>query len=354
MILTTATNKKVRELLKAVRDGSLVPRPEFQRRLVWTMKDKERFVETVIRGYPFPEIYICNGEVNTETGEGTQLLVDGLQRVSTLYEYFSDSWGVPSLLVPKYADLSKEEKEVFLEYYVVVRDLGSISKEQVIEVFRRLNSTQYTLRDMEVNNAIYNGALKRFCETLAEHAFFEDRKLFSVTDRKRMGDVAFCLTLVATLMIGYFNRDDEHEAFLARFNEAFPEEERYRSEMEQTLQFIDECGFSQRSRIWKKADFLSAFVEIHRLLVFDGLRLSPTLTLERLEGFYSVVERNGVDLLASVYSRAALQASNDRNNRIRRGVIIGGLLVGMDEEFIINELLSNGLISSSTMRGIFD
>lgn len=83
MILTTATNKKVRELLKSVRDGSLIPRPEFQRRLVWTIKDKERFVETVIRGYPFPEIYICNGEVNTETGEGTQLLVDGLQRISS-------------------------------------------------------------------------------------------------------------------------------------------------------------------------------------------------------------------------------------------------------------------------------
>lgn len=354
MILTTATNKKVRELLRSVRDGSLIPRPEFQRRLVWTIKDKERFVETVIRGYPFPEIYICNGEVNTETGEGTQLLVDGLQRISTLYEYFNDSWGVPSLLIPKYSDLSKEEKEAFLEYYVVVRDLGGISKEQVIEVFRRLNSTQYTLRDMEVNNAVYNGAVKRFCESIAELEFFERRRIFSVTDRKRMGDVSFCLTLLATLMLGYFNRDDEHEAVLQRFNEVFPEEERYRNEIEVTLNIIDECGFGERSRIWKKADFLTAFIEIHRRIVVERVTAEPLQILDSLERFYSRLDGANGGFVADIYSRAALQASNDRNNRIRRGIIIHGVLDGWSEERIVDELAESGLISRHFLRSIFE
>ena len=37
------------------------------------------FLDTVTKGLPFPEIYIADGDVDLETGEGTQLLVDGLQ-----------------------------------------------------------------------------------------------------------------------------------------------------------------------------------------------------------------------------------------------------------------------------------
>jgi hypothetical protein len=51
---TASTNKKVRELITLVRDGTLIPRPEFQRRLVWKIEDKNHFLDTVISGYPFP------------------------------------------------------------------------------------------------------------------------------------------------------------------------------------------------------------------------------------------------------------------------------------------------------------
>ena len=85
---TAATNKKVRELIQSVREGKLLPRAEFQRRLVWSRDDKNHFVDTILRGYPFPEIYLADGEVDLNTGTGTQLLVDGLQRVSTIIQYF--------------------------------------------------------------------------------------------------------------------------------------------------------------------------------------------------------------------------------------------------------------------------
>jgi uncharacterized protein with ParB-like and HNH nuclease domain len=113
VIVTTATNKKVRELLKAVRDQTLIPRPEFQRRLVWTSKDKDKFIDSIVRGYPFPEIYLCNGEVDTETGEGTQLLVDGLQRISTLTEYFSGDSNFSHVLTMPYRTLDSRKKRNF-------------------------------------------------------------------------------------------------------------------------------------------------------------------------------------------------------------------------------------------------
>src|SRR5689334_13799230 len=120
---TSGTNRKLRVLLTAITNGALIPRPEFQRRLVWTNKDKLAFVQTVLEGYPFPEIYIAAGTVNQETGEGTEMLVDGQQRITTLNQYFR---GSPDLRLdsetPPYSELTGDRKISFLEYEVVVRD----------------------------------------------------------------------------------------------------------------------------------------------------------------------------------------------------------------------------------------
>src|SRR5579862_5233870 len=111
---TTATNRKIRELLTQLREGTLIPNPDFQRRLVWNNKDKSKFLETVLLNFPFPEVYVAAGAVDVETGEGKELLVDGQQRLTTLRQYFTAS---PDLTlsggVKPYADLTKEEKESF-------------------------------------------------------------------------------------------------------------------------------------------------------------------------------------------------------------------------------------------------
>ena len=88
---TTASNRRLRVLLTAIGNGTLVPQPDFQRRLVWINKDKVEFIKTVLEGYPFPEIYIAAGSVDTKTGEGAEVLVDGQQRITTLFQYFKGS-----------------------------------------------------------------------------------------------------------------------------------------------------------------------------------------------------------------------------------------------------------------------
>src|SRR5262245_50107997 len=162
---TTATNRKIRELLTALRANKLIPRPEFQRRLVWSNKDKPGFLDTVLNQYPFPEIYVATGEVDVETGEGTEMLVDGQQRVTTLNQYFTAS---PDLVLRRdikpYADLTKEQKEAFLQYDVVVRDLGAVPLDTIKNVFQRINATRYALNAMEIQNARYEGAFKAFGE----------------------------------------------------------------------------------------------------------------------------------------------------------------------------------------------
>src|SRR5437764_10527325 len=153
---TSATNRKIRVLLTAIGNGTLIPRPEFQRRLVWSNKDKIAFVQTVLEGYPFPEIYIAAGTVNPETGEGKEMLVDGQQRITTLYQYFkgSDDLQLGREVLP-YTELDQEQKLAFLEYETVVRDLGKLEIADIKRIFERINSANYALNAMEIHNARY-------------------------------------------------------------------------------------------------------------------------------------------------------------------------------------------------------
>jgi hypothetical protein len=328
-----------------VKESKLLPRPEFQRRLVWSRDDKNHFLDSILRGYPFPEIYFSDGDVNLETGEGTQLLVDGLQRVSTLIQYFDGDPELKLTAVPPYRTLQEDEKKAFLQYDVAVRDLGAIGKEEVIEVFKRLNATKYSLLDIEINNAIYAGALKTFCERLAENKFFIAHGVFNATDYKRMGDLRYVLGIVGTMLQGYFNRDDAFEGLLDRYNDEFPMHQEISDRLDRTFEFIEECAFDPKSRAWKKADLFTLLVELDQCLHIRKMALQPSRVLEGLTNFYNIVDSAamGQEQVSSVYYKAALQASNDKINRVRRGVVIAGALLDRPYEHTLEQLKAEGL-----------
>ena len=290
---TAATNKKIREIIQAVRSGKITHRPEFQRRLVWSRDDKNLFIDTILRQYPFPEIYLADGDVDLETGEGTQLLVDGLQRVSTIIQYFDGDADLRLTSVPPYSELSDDGKKAFLQYDVAVRDLGTIGRDEVIDAFKRLNATKYSLLDIEINNAIYAGALKRFAERAADDIFFERHRVFNALDLKRMGDLRFALTIIITFMSGYFNRDDEFQPYLERFNDEFPAEQELYGRLQAVFAFIEECAFSSESRVWRKADLLTLLVELDQAFFLGKLTLQPSEVLDSLEDFYAAVDASG-------------------------------------------------------------
>ena len=331
---TTATNRRIRELLTGLRAGTLIPRPEFQRRLVWSNKDRVSFIQTITLGYPFPEIYVAAGEVDLESGEANEMLVDGQQRVTTLNQYFT---GAPDLRLPAtlkpYSGLSKAEKEQFLQYDVVVRDLGKLSIEDIREVFRRINATRYSLNAMEIHNARYAGQYKEFAEALAQELFFEKHRIFSPADIRRMLDTLFVLQVVTTVLSSYFNRDSEIENYLQQYNDEFPAATNTESEMKAVFTLIDEMDLPSDSRAWKKADLFTLLVELHRARFKTELSLQPSALALQIQKFYKLVEDVGLDGLpanadpklaaqAKNYYFAALQATNDRSSRAARGEAI--------------------------------
>ena len=333
----TVTNRPIRELLTAIQDETLVLEPPFQRNLVWSNKHKSKFIQTVLDGYPFPEIYIAAGEVNPNTGKAKEMLVDGQQRLTTLYQYFKT---LPDLKltkgITKYSDLSREAKINFLEYEVVVRYLGKIANETMVEIFARINSVDYALNLMEVHNATFDGEIKQFAEELANHSFFENHFVFNTNEIQRMSDIRFMLSVIITAMSTYFTLDKAFEDYLRQYNDEFKEKRKLETQFEEVFQFIDECDIHENSRAWKKSDLFTLLVEIHRALFKTEKEFKSAEVGERLQKFYDLVDessRTDEDFGAEndrlqEYYKAALQGTNSRKNRIDRGKIIKDVING--------------------------
>ncbi|WP_176742600.1 DUF262 domain-containing protein [Streptomyces sp. LUP47B] len=324
---TTATNKKIRQLLTAVSDGSLILKPEFQRRLVWTDKHKQEFIRTVLEGLPFPEIFLCDGDVDLTTGRGNQQVVDGQQRLTTLYQYFTASKDLKLGPIDSYESLDDGVKLAFLNYDVVVRDLGELTDQDVRNVFTRMNSTNYGLNAMEVNHARFDGALKRAAEGVSEWQFFDTHRVFNAVDIRRMNDIKWCLTLIITMISGYFSRDVEHETYLEQYNDEFPEWGEVEDKLDRTSKLIEGLSVDGSSRMWQKNDLFTLMVELSDL---GPENCSDVEAFgKQLSTFYAEVDGISEGAQPKVFGQTAEQyrvdvisGTNERARRIRRGDII--------------------------------
>ena len=272
------------------------------------------------------------------------MLVDGQQRVTTLQQYFEGSPDLKlSKEIPPYSELKKEEKKNFLEYQVVVRDLGNLSMTEIKQIFQRINSTNYALNAMEIHNSRFDGEMKQFAEELAQHNFFDKYRVFRTNEIRRMNDTSFTLSLIITVMSTYFHRDSEFEDYLQQYNDEFEKKEQLNKEFSKIFAFIDKCDLPETSGAWRnKAHLFTLLVETYRVLIKKNKSLASTEVGKRLKSFYMLIDSAGnsdeeigkEDSRMVEYHAATLQGTNDRANRITRGKILQAVING---EFMLDE-----------------
>ena len=71
--------------------GAICLDPDFQRNYVWKTKQKSELIESVIMGIPLPLIYLA------ETMQGTLVIVDGRQRLTTFFDYMDNKFALKGL-----------------------------------------------------------------------------------------------------------------------------------------------------------------------------------------------------------------------------------------------------------------
>ncbi|STC98286.1 DUF262 domain-containing protein [Elizabethkingia anophelis] len=159
--------------------------PEFQRESVWNLKQKSELIESIIIGIPLPILYI------KENKEGDWILIDGRQRLSTIFDFMDNKFALANLSILKEYNGFKfsEEKENknnefdnvhkgFLKSNIrgKIEDVNlvlHIIKEPTPErltydLFDRVNRGGTRLNNQEMRNAIYQGSSTKFLRTLSK------------------------------------------------------------------------------------------------------------------------------------------------------------------------------------------
>ena len=81
-LVTDRLDMSFGEIINMYQDREIIISPDFQRLFRWSDYQKTRFIESVLLGIPIPPIFV------SENVEGKWELVDGLQRLSTIFSFF--------------------------------------------------------------------------------------------------------------------------------------------------------------------------------------------------------------------------------------------------------------------------
>jgi hypothetical protein len=262
-IKPSVTNPTIADIYQSIESGKLILKPDFQRKFVWTHDHEEEFIDTILKGYPFPEIYVCQGEIDLRKMKTTQYVIDGQQRLTTIKRYIDDTQDKKLKKVPRFADLSDEDRKLFLSYQVVVRDIGEVDEDTVKEIFKKINLTKFKLEDIEIHNAVYDGEFIQTAKSIIESVDLRDFGVFYESEFTRMGDIYFILLVMSTLEnTGYFPADQEVEFYIAKFNDEYANKNHTKSLLIKTLAIIKDLQLSLDSIWFRKSNFFTLVVEM--------------------------------------------------------------------------------------------
>lgn len=263
-IPSSPSTKKISDLIGMIKRGDLILQPDFQRKLVWSIRHKESFIDTILKGFPFPEIYIAQSGIDLETFQAQQVVVDGQQRLSTIISYINGE--LPCKKILRYSALDNQQKAAFLNYDVVVRDLKDASSDTIKEVFRRINLTQYRLNDIEINNAIYEGEFISTAKDILNHLDNGSFPLFSDNELNRMGDLNYILMIMATLEEGgYFAGNTMTGEYIVKYDDFYENAETMKDKILNLFHVIETFNLDTDSMWYRKSNFFTMFVELSKV-----------------------------------------------------------------------------------------
>lgn len=148
----------------------------FQRGFVWRKPQMDRFIESLLMGYPIPGIMLV------QQVDRRYLVLDGQQRLRTLRAFYEGLHASREFTLDNVADdfkgltyktLPPEQRRqldnTFIQATIVKTDGSSQSLEAIYQVFERLNSGGTQLTPHEIRIALYPGTFVDFLETLNQN-----------------------------------------------------------------------------------------------------------------------------------------------------------------------------------------
>jgi hypothetical protein len=332
-IKPSVTNPTVATIYQNIESGKLILKPDFQRKFVWTHDHQEAFIDTVLKGYPFPEIYVCQGSIDTKKLKTIEHVIDGQQRLTTLKKYIENSFDKTLTTITAFDKLNEEGREKFLSYQIVVRDLGKVDDATIREVFRRINLTKFKLENIEIHNAIYDGKFIQTAKEILEDIALEKYGVFQESEFTRMADLHFILLIMSTLENdGYFPSDKELERYIADFNDEYGNSSHMKSLVIKIFAIIDDLDLPIDSVWFRKSCFFTLVIETAK-----NIKKIPSDFKEKLVAFDQnfLAQKNNTEGDYAVFRSYVYAGTTSRKARIERANIFNKIIFNVTSELIV-------------------
>lgn len=322
----------------------------FQREYVWLEKHQIKLIETVLIGSPIPEIYLWNIGTDSDTGDTKYSIVDGQQRTGALFQYIQNKFKLKEGTLDSktdifskikdrfFKDLDDNHKQAIWSYVFSIRVVrSSVLREKIVQMFLRLNSNNMTLNPQELRNAEFEGEFMELAANLAELPFWEENKLFSIADRRRMRDVTFVSNLLTFMKLGIDEgiTSKNINRIYELFNEEYPNKDKDIAIFTKVISIIDQIIESNKYR----QSFLSSKVHLYSLFnfIYGTIISGKTITKGQIENYRNFIDNyeNDEVLLKyfskniseiNEYKSRSKEGTNQKTNRIRRFEILTELL----------------------------
>lgn len=233
---------------------------------LWPINARSYFIDTIINGFPFPKVTIRQ-TVDLKTRKSIREIIDGQQRLSTINDYLNHKFTLTKVS-NKYQglyfdDLTDEEQQNFLSYEVSVDTVVAGTEDEVLEIFRRINSYTLPLNEPEKRHATYQGEFKWFILKQLEKftPLIESSKVLNTRSISRMEDAELLTELIQIIDEGILTRSNPKlEGLYKKYDNTFSEQDSIAEILDEVMNFIkielsDVCS----SNVLKKYSFYSLF-----------------------------------------------------------------------------------------------
>jgi len=332
---------KISDFVSWKKRDNLILSPYFQRRSVWKKGAKSYLMDTILKNLPIPIIFLRDLGTDPKTLEPKRQVIDGQQRLRTVFSFIDktllkdynvkrDDFTIQKNHNADYAGkefqfLEPDVKSAILNYEFSVHILpSSIDDREVIQIFRRMNSTNYVLNKQELLNACYFGEFKSTMYKVSALHINKWRawETFSEDDIARM----FEAELTSELAIAMINSKIEGKSntMISSFYKTYDDNFKFKTEFEkrfnEVMELIDKTfAYSKRDFVFfKRTLFYSFFCHVYNITFGFETPLSKKASIKQLntEQINNILEKNN-KIAKRKAPRKVLESSDRRTTSIQ-------------------------------------
>jgi hypothetical protein len=187
--------------------------PPYQRKSVWTEEKQSFFIDSILRNFPIPPVFLQQ-KIDNKSGKTRYELIDGKQRLTAIVKFINGEIACSSELADEgsegdeiagkyFGDLDTPElteyKSHFWRYSLPIEYIDTDSKKLIDDIFDRLNRNGEPLTGQELRNAqFHNAAFSKLVSDKAKLPFWTTR--LESLDLSRMEDQEFIAEALFVLL----------------------------------------------------------------------------------------------------------------------------------------------------------